>query len=117
MKHVATNQMMGPLFLAMPRVRYQGAFASSIDVPTSKLISSTDGIESELIASTIAARLSQRLQMAVYCSCSLEDTPIIAGCDGVLEQQLLRSRAGALAEKEIVRLLQEKIVITKPLAE
>lgn len=100
---------MGPLVVAMPRTKYQGAFSTSSEASTSKLISSNDGIQSELIASQTADRLSQRLGMAVFVSCSLEDTPIVAGCDGIIEQQMLRSRAGALAEREVGRLLQEKL--------
>jgi Proteasome assembly chaperone 4 len=102
----ATNLSMGTFIVAMPRTKYQGAF--SAEAPTSKLISGSDDIQSEMIASQMAERLSQRLKMAVFVSCSLENTPSITGCDGVMEKQMLRSRAGGLAEREVGRLLEER---------
>lgn len=97
---------MGPFMVAMPRNKYQGAF--SAESPTSKLIGSFEGVPSEMIASQMAERLSQRLNMAVFVSCSLEETPSVTGCDGDLERHMLRSRAGALAEGEVVRVLEER---------
>lgn len=98
---------MGPFMVAMPRSKYQGAF--SAEAPSSKLIGATGDIQSEMIASQIAARLSQRLKMAVFVSCSLEDTPSLTGCEGIMERHMLRCRAGALVEREVGRLLEGRI--------
>jgi hypothetical protein len=38
----------------------------------------------------------------------LEVTPSLTGCEGVMERQMLRSRAGAVAEKEVCRILLER---------
>lgn len=106
----ATNLTMGPLVVGMPRNTYRGAFSDE-QASVSKLVGSSDdsggGIQDTRIASQLADRLSQRLKLAVFCSCNLEgpDTPMIPGCEGAMEQQMLRSRAGALAEQEIGRVL------------
>lgn len=103
---------MGPLVVGMPRNNYKGAFNGEASVST--LIRSFDdvggGIQNNRIASQVAERLSTRYKIAVFCSCNLEDekTPIIAGCEGIMEQQLLRSKAGALAEQAIRGLLQDR---------
>jgi len=116
----APKLTMGPLVVGMPRMKYKGAFSEEQQASVSKLIGSSSsddvgdgGIQNTRIASQLADRLSQRLQMAIYCSCSLEGSnmPLIPGSDdGVMEQQMLRSRAGALAEKEIGRILEEKLL-------
>ena len=112
---VATNLVMGPLVVGMPRNKYRGAFSDEGASSLSKLIGSSDdvggGIQDTRIASLVVDRLSQRLDLAIFCSCNLEgpSTPVIPGCDGVMEQQLLRSRAGALAEREIGRMLAKEI--------
>lgn len=105
---LASNLSMGPFVVAMPRSSYQGAF--SADGPTSKLIGAASGdIQSEMIACHMAERLSNRLQMAVFVSCSLEDPPSLMGCDGTMERHMLRSRAGALAEREVFRRLEGRL--------
>jgi len=110
----ATNLIMGPLVVGMPRNKYKGAFSEETS-PVSKLVGSSDdvggGIQNTRIASLVADRLSHRLKLAVFVSCNLEgQTPTVPGCDGVMEQQMLRSRAGALAEREIGRILEEKLI-------
>jgi len=106
----ATNLNMGPLVVGMPRNTYRGAFSDE-QASVSKLVGSSDdaggGIQNTRIASQLADRLSQRLKIAVFCSCNLEgpNTPILPGGEGTMEQQMLRSRAGALAEREIGRVL------------
>lgn len=110
----ATKLTMGPLVVGMPRNKYKGAFSDVGASPLSMLVGNgTDagaGIQNTRIASQVADRLSQRLDLAVFCSCNLEgpDTPVIPGCDGALEHQMLRSRAGALAEREIGRILSRE---------
>lgn len=104
---------MGPFVVAMPRTEYQGAF-SAVKASSSKLIShggTESGIQNETIAGQMAERLAQRLNIAVYVSCNLDETPSLTGCEGTMERHLLRSRAGALAEKEAGRLLEERLQI------
>ena len=101
---------MGPLMVSMPRRSYQGAFAS--DIPSSKLISVSD-LESDLMASQMAERLSQQLQMAILVSCYFDDaqapktTAIAFGSDAAVESHLLRRRAMTIAETEICKLIQQ----------
>ena len=114
----ATKLTMGPLVVGMPRNKYKGAFADGGASSLSKLVGSGndawEGIQDTRIASQVADRLSQRLDLAVFCSCNLEGpgTPEIPGCDGAIEQQMLRSRAGALAEREIGRILSREAAST-----
>ena len=111
---IATNLTMGPLVVGMPRNKYKGAFSDAGASPLSMLVGSGidagAGIQDTRIASQVADRLSQRLDLAVFCSCNLEGpgAPVIPGCDGALEHQMLRSRAGALAEREIGRILSRE---------
>jgi len=109
---------MGPLFVAMPRTKYSGAFSSADDgnaaAPASKLIGCDDE-DDEAIARHMSSRLSKRLQMPVYVSCCLSenmpssdgsgldffDDQIGGGGGGAATQR----RASALAEKEICRIL------------
>jgi Proteasome assembly chaperone 4 len=101
---------MGPFVVAMPKADYKGAFSSQ-KASSSKLISQNEmdgGIQNEAIASQKAERLALQLDMAIFVSCNLEVTPSLTGCEGVMERQMLRSRAGALAEKEVCRILLER---------
>ena len=88
---------MGPLLLAMPRSKYQGAFAS--ETATTKLIGHEQE-DIELVAEKMASRLTQRVQKAVFVSCDLEPAT-----NGSLHQKLQQSVA-AWAEKEVYRILQ-----------
>jgi hypothetical protein len=92
---------MGPFLVALPRKTYAGAFAT--DVSLSKLIPAAD-VDTDLLASQIAGRLSQQLQMAVFVSCSFDDH-ILGGA--VLEPLLLRQRTVPLAEQRICQLLTQ----------
>lgn len=94
---VALQRPMGPLMLAMPRSRYQGAFGS--ETPITKLIGHEQE-DTELLAGKMAARLTQRVQKAVFVSCDLEPAT-----NGSLNQKLQQTVA-ALAEKEVYRILQ-----------
>jgi hypothetical protein len=96
---------MGPLMVAMPRLSYQGAFSSD-EASTSKLVGD-EAEDSEILASQIASRLSQRLQVPVFVSCSFDNAPSIRG--GALEAGILLQRAAALAEREVWRILKDKL--------
>lgn len=96
----ALQRPMGPLLLAMPRSKYQGAFAS--ETATTKLIGHEQE-DMELLAGKMASRLTQRVQKAVFVSCDLE--PVT---NGSLNQKLQQTVA-ALAEKEVYRILQSII--------
>ena len=110
--------------VAMPRTRYQGAFADP-DGSSSKLVGTTtdadadavadfdtgqqqqqqeDATETEMIARQMATRLSQRLQRPIFCSCSFQHPP--EGLEtGVVDPNMVRQRAAALAEKRIREIL------------
>jgi hypothetical protein len=98
---------MGPLMVSIPRNKYRGAFSN--ETPSSKLISATDdNMECEIIASQMATRLSQQLQMAIFVACSLDDAAVAPpmGLDGTMERHMLRRRAAVHAEKRICHLLK-----------
>jgi hypothetical protein len=94
---------MGPLIVAMPRTKYQGAFSSVADASSSKLISS-DNEEEETIARQMGCRLSQKLGVPVFVSCSFARAPAMA-IDGV-DQTMIQHKAAALAERKISLLLR-----------
>jgi hypothetical protein len=94
---------MGPLIVAMPRTKYQGAFCEA-EACTSKLIG-CEGEDDEMIARQMSSRLSQRLGMSVLVSCSFAGAPAMAQ-QGV-DAGAIQHRAAALAEREIGRLLRE----------
>jgi Proteasome assembly chaperone 4 len=101
---------MGPLIAAMPRTQYNGAFSSVVDPSTSKLIG-CDSEDAEILARQMSARLSQRLGIAIFVSCSFAGAPAFA-CEG-LDESMLQHRAGALAEREIYRILRLKQLASK----
>lgn len=98
---------MGPLMVSMPRTQYAGAF--SMETASSKLIGSGSE-ESEATARHLASRLSQKLGVAVFVSCSFEEKSLSShGLElDVLEHNTLQQRAVALAEREILRLLIDR---------
>jgi hypothetical protein len=120
----ATNLSMGPLLVAMPRTQYRGAFSDSTEASTSKLIgggdggagdghegmttSTSDAAGTEMMARQMAARLAQRLGVSVFVSCSLTEGAPATATEGV-DREMIQHRAAALAEREIGRLLQDKL--------
>ena len=97
---------MGPLISAMPRTRYAGAFSdpnANTDPSTSKLLGSNEE-DDEMLARQMASRLTQRLGMAIFVSCSFAAAPAMDGESG----SLIQHRAAALAEREIYRILRSK---------
>jgi len=96
---------MGPLIVAMPRTKYKGAF-STTESSTSKLTGSNVE-EEETVARQMSSRLSQRLGISVFVSCSLAGAPEMAS-RGV-DEGMIQHRAAALAEREIYRMVKEKI--------
>ena len=94
--------------VAMPRSNYKGAFSAPKDVPTSKLIGD-QAEDSEMMARQMASRLSQRLGIPVFVSCSFANTPssFVEGVDEGMVQQ----RAAALAERQVWQMLKEKLSI------
>ena len=97
---------MGPLVVAMPRSKYQGAFSSGTESSTSKLIGS-NAEEEEMVARQMSSRLSQRLGISVFVSCSFAGAPDMAS-QGV-DEGMVQHRGAALAEREIYRIVKEKI--------
>jgi Proteasome assembly chaperone 4 len=101
--HIAPHLIMGPLMVALPRTNYQGAFSEE-SPSSSKLIPSED-MESELLASPMAARLSQQLQRAVLVSCHFDDAALPDGVGGPLERRMFKRHAATLAEQRIGQIL------------
>jgi hypothetical protein len=103
---------MGPVVVAMPRSKYQGAFSAHSESPVSHLIGSGNS-DDQLLAGQMASRLSQKHNIAVFCSCQLvEDVDSMSmgeqGWSMGMDRDLLSYRAAALAEKEIGRRIQER---------
>ena len=92
----------------MPRTNYKGAFASEsgVDPSTSKLVGS-ESEEDEMIARQMGSRLTKRLGIAIFISCSLEVGAPAVARDGV-DEKLIQHRAAAIGEREIYRILKEK---------
>lgn len=97
---------MGPLVVAMPRSKYQGAFSDNVEVSTSKLVGS-ENEDYEEIARQMASRLTKKLGIAIFASCNFEGGPQVA-VEGI-DQGMVIHRAAALAEREIARILKEKL--------
>lgn len=117
---------MGPLFVAMPRTNYRGAFSNDAGGPStssspngaaaaaasSKLIGGDDE-EEEMTARQISSRISQKLGIPIFVSCCFSSgsggnaVPQLAS-EGI-DQNMVQQRAAAIAEKEICRILQEKL--------
>lgn len=91
--------------VAMPRTNYQGAFSSAKEVSSSKLIGD-EAQDTEMMARQMASRLTRRLGVPVFVSCSFENAPssLLEGVD----EGMIQHRAAALAEKEVWRILQDK---------
>jgi Proteasome assembly chaperone 4 len=125
--HTASNRSMGPLIVAMPRNRYQGAFSGTTScsnnsnssgsmesLASSKLIggsgSDEQGCEDEeTIARQMASRLSHRLGVSVLISCNFQDNNSSSNIlSQGLDRDMLQHRAAALAEREIYQLLKDK---------
>jgi len=102
----AQSLSMGPLLVAMPRTNYRGAFSESGEASSSKLVGGDDEDE-EMTARQMASRLSTRLGIPVFVSCSFDGAPQMAR-EGV-DRATVQHRAAAQAEREIARILQEKI--------
>lgn len=99
---------MGPLFVAMPRTNYQGAFAGGVSssqsiASSSKLIGSDDDEEC-MTARQISSRLSQKLKIPVFVSCSLSKGIPQLLVDG-MDHNMVQQHASALTEKEICHIL------------
>ena len=76
-----------------------------MDPSTTKLIG-CENQDDEIIARQMGSRLSKRLGIAIFVSCSFEGSPAIAK-DGV-DEKMIQHRAAALAEREVYRILKEK---------
>jgi Proteasome assembly chaperone 4 len=95
---------MGSFVVAMPKKQYAGAFGTDSS-SASKLIGS-GSVHNDLVAINMSSRLSEKLQMAIFCSCNLDEGRPEAALGGETEMFMLQSRAAALAEKEIGQILQ-----------
>jgi hypothetical protein len=102
----ASNVNMGPLFVGMPRTKYQGAFSGESEGSASKLIGSESDDE-ETMARNMASRLSLKLGSPVMLSCSFEGCP--ATSDEGIESGIIQHRAAAQAERKILQMLSEKL--------
>lgn len=95
---------MGPLVVGMPRTKYQG-FGGD-EAACSQLISGVDE-EEMMLGWRMAARLSKKLGMAIYCACALSGG---VGLSGIMDPDTVSDdmetiRACALVEKEIERII------------
>lgn len=96
------QRFMGSFVVATPNRSYKGAFDDSN--AASKLIG-TESVHNDLVALNMASRLAEKLHMAIFCSCNLDDGRPDGALGGETEMYLLQSRAAAIAEREIVRIL------------
>lgn len=62
--------------------------------------------DEELLCRQMASRLSSKLGVSTFVSCSLAGTPGPAS-QGI-DQTMIQQRAAALAEKEVYKLLKDK---------
>lgn len=101
---------MGPLFVSMPHTPNVGAFSDPKAGSTSKLIGDGSGrTHMEMIARQMSSRLSQRLHIAVFVSCSLDVSQFHV--NRIDEEEVIASQAAALAESEVHRIIKEKLNI------
>jgi Proteasome assembly chaperone 4 len=107
------RRRMGNFVVAMPKRAYAGAFGNDSTSSSSKLIGS-GSVHNDLVAIHMASRLSEKLQMSIFCSCNLDEGRPEAALGGETEIYLLQSRAAALAEKEIGQILQRPENIFSP---
>lgn len=90
---------MGPLVVAMPRTKYQGLGGN--ESACSQLISGEND-EEMMLGWQMASRLSKKLGIAVFCSCSFGfDASDIVLQGGNLSDGVETIEAAALAEKEV----------------
>eukprot|EP00980_Cylindrotheca_fusiformis_P022294 scaffold9176_cov129-Cylindrotheca_fusiformis.AAC.18 len=107
------NPPQGQCLVAMPRTGYRGAFGTdSREAPCSQLIASASS-DDQMLAAQMASRLSTRASMAVIVSCQLS---LSIGNEAdewhTLETNALSHRAAAMAEKEVWRILQTRVLFT-----
>lgn len=100
------SRNMGPVVISMPQIQYRGAFASVADGASSSKLIGDGNTHNEMIAQQMSSRLSQRLGIAVLVSCTLIDGAPPLANEG-MDIELINSRAAALTEKEIYRILKE----------
>jgi hypothetical protein len=104
--------------VSMPRTKYAGVQTGEMPA-SSKLIgaesnNNNNNEDAEMIARQMASRLSKRLGVAVFVSCSLEEgapalVAMVQGGGVVADKGMVQQRAAALAEREIFRLLQGRL--------
>lgn len=108
---------MGPLVVSMPRTDYRGAFSSDGgsgsassggSAATSKLVGCSDD-EEEMTARQMSSRLSTRLRIPVFVSCSLDASTAPQMAIEGIDQGMVQQRAAALAEKEVYQILSRKM--------
>jgi len=99
---------MGPLIVAAPRTKYQGAFSSSAEAPISKLIGG-ENEDDEMMARQMASRLSKRFGISVFVSCSFASNAPTMMAGEAFEEVMILHRAAALAEREIGKKLEVKL--------
>lgn len=90
---------MGPLVVAMPRTKYQGLGGN--ESACSQLINSEND-EEMMMGWQMASRLSKKLGIAIFCSCSfgfVASDAILQGSSLSDEEETIK--AAALAEKEV----------------
>eukprot|EP00977_Amphora_coffeiformis_P017566 scaffold5787_cov157-Amphora_coffeaeformis.AAC.10 len=97
---------MGPLMVAMPRIAYQGAFSSDGSA-TTKLVGSDDEDE-ELTCRQMASRLTAKLGVSVFCSCSLTTGAAMPTGMDPTTASWMPQRAAALAEKHVYQMLKDR---------
>lgn len=79
-----------------------------METASSKLIGS-DNDESEMVARHMASRLSQKLGIAVFVSCSFDELRRQGLDADEFDEDSLQQRAAAAAEQEIHCLLKDRL--------
>lgn len=97
---------MGQMVVAMPRTKYKGAFSGDAASSTSQLVGGDE--DDQLIGSSMASRLSQRLGYPVICSCCLSSQggQVDTALSG-MDRSSIAQRAAALAERKVAQLLTQ----------
>ena len=96
---------MGQLVVAMPRIKYKGAFADACEASSSQLVGGDS--EDQMLAAQMATRLSAKLGYPIFVSCQLYDATQQEWMVG-LEKSTVTQRAAAVAERKVRLLLQDK---------
>ncbi len=109
---------MGPMVVAMPRTKYQGAFSSDATSGTScSQLVGGDSCDDQMILHQMASRLSHKLNMPIFVSGDLSShTHAVLGEELLsgLDPSVVAQRAAALAEREVSRIVTNVLISRLP---